>query len=222
MNAKHTSNCQTYPVMYNEMGYLMSRDEQASVVKDRNSSSNLAWATQFAYGFLLVLAIVLFSGSAAYAEPRNQSEADYVNTPEIRVLAAISKFTGTKQVALAFTVPTSSWLYSKRVEIALGSIGNSDDTTAFLSVGPLWRWKLLTPDTFLELGFSPTVLADTQFGSRNIGGHLHFSSSASIGHRLGKHNRSNIALRIQHISNGGLSSTNPGLDSVGLSFSYFL
>lgn len=204
------------------MGYLMSQEEQASIINNESASSIVEWATQFSYAILFVLAIALFSGSAAYAEPKNQFEDDYVNAPEIRILAAISKFTGTKQVALAFTVPTSNWLYSNRVEIAVGSIGNSDDTTAFLSVGPIWRWGLLAPDTFVELGFSPTVLADTQFGPRNIGGHLHFSSSASIGHKLGKHKNSNIALRIQHISNGGLSSTNPGLDSVGVSFSYFL
>jgi hypothetical protein len=81
---------------------------------------------------------------------------------------------------------------------------------------------IIGTSSFFELGFSPTVLAGTQFGSRNIGGHLHFSSSASIGHTLGKHNRSNIALRVQHISNRGLNSTNPGLDSVDLSFSYCL
>lgn len=222
MKIIQTNSHRIHPAMYNEIGYLMNPEEQVSIVTDGSSNSMMERTTQFVYVFLFVLAVALFSVSTAHAEPNSLLEKDNENAPEIRVMAAISKFTGTKQVALAFTVPTSNWLYSNRTEIAVGSIGNSDDTTAFLSVGPLWRWGLLTPDTFFELGFSPTVLADTQFGPKNIGGHLHFSSSVSIGHKLGKHKRSNIALRVQHISNGGLNSTNPGLDSVGLSFSYFL
>jgi hypothetical protein len=137
MKAKRIPNYRSYRAMYNEMGYLMSREELSSIIRDKSSRSMVENVAQIVYRLLLILAIVLFSGSAAYAEPSNQSEDNYVNTPEIRVLAAISKFTGTKQVALAFAVPISSWLYSNRVEIATGSIGNSDDTTAFLSIDPL-------------------------------------------------------------------------------------
>jgi hypothetical protein len=137
MKAKRIPNYRSYRAMYNEMGYLMSREELSSIIRDKSSRSMVENVAQIVYRLLLILAIVLFPGSAAYAEPSNQSEDNYVNTPEIRVLAAISKFTGTKQVALAFAVPISSWLYSNRVEIATGSIGNSDDTTAFLSIDPL-------------------------------------------------------------------------------------
>lgn len=222
MKVKKTNNYQKKPIVTTETGYLDGSEERTFFTYKKNVISVVERTKQFAYGVSFVLAFFFFSGSAVLAEPSNQFMDDSANTPEIRVLAAIKKFTGTKQVALAFTLPTSTWMYSNRIEIALGSIGNSEDTTAFISAGPLWSWEVLAPGNFFELGFSPTFLADTQFGSRNIGGHLHFSSSATIGHKFGQNKRSIIGLRIQHISNGGLNNTNPGLDSVGLSVSYLL
>jgi hypothetical protein len=68
------------------------------------------------------------------------------------------------------------------------------------------------------LGFSPTLFAGSTFNDRDIGGNFHFTSSAAIGVSIGVDDDSSISLRIQHTSNGGLDSTNPGMDMVGINF----
>jgi hypothetical protein len=53
-----------------------------------------------------------------------------------------------------------------------------------------------------------------------MGGNLHFTSSAALGATFGARESVALSLRIQHTSNGGLSSTNPGMDIIGLNFAF--
>ena len=98
-------------------------------------------------------------------------------------------------------------------------MSQSADNTAFLSVGPVWRFQPEGRPYYVDLGISPTVLSESTFSGRELGGHLHFSSSITLGTRFGAEDEFGIALRLQHTSNGGLDSTNPGLDAIAVNFS---
>ena len=69
-----------------------------------------------------------------------------------------------------------------------------------------------------DIGIAPTLFSDSRHGERNLGGHFHFTSFVSVGMRLDR--SSSLSLRIQHTSNGGIRDTNPGMDMLGLEFSY--
>lgn len=90
----------------------------------------------------------------------------------------------------------------------------------FVSLGPVWRLPINSRRLFIQLGFSPTLLGGASFHGRNLGGRFHFTSSATVGMTLGARDGLELALRVQHTSNGGLSSTNPGMDMIGLSFAF--
>lgn len=142
---------------------------------------------------------------------------------EFRTTFASKKFSGTFQAAAIFDAAAPVWLRANRLEYGIGGIANSEDTRPFVSVGPVWKFQPfqhnpLTRNVYTEFGFSPTLVAGSGLGDRDLGGNLHFTSSVTLGLNLGKSERSRIAVRAQHISNGGLNETNPGLDTFGLRF----
>ena len=140
--------------------------------------------------------------------------------PNIRMGMASDKFTDTYELAAVFELEAPTFLHARRAEIAIGSISTSQESAAFMSFGPVWRLPAWNEKMFLDIGFSPTILSGSTFNGRDAGGNFHFTSSLSIGAKLGRNETGSIALRIQHMSNGGLNNTNPGLDMVGLEFSF--
>jgi len=72
---------------------------------------------------------------------------------------------------------------------------------------------------YVEFGISPTLLGGSSINGSDLGGSFHFTSSAAIGTTFGAMGAVAFTLRIQHTSNGGLSSDNPGMDMVGLNLS---
>ncbi|MCI0518592.1 MAG: acyloxyacyl hydrolase [Woeseiaceae bacterium] len=137
-----------------------------------------------------------------------------------RVVSAYHKFDGTSQFAALFRLRPPRRLRSEHLELAIGAIASSADTRAFVSLGPVWRWPIGEGSWHAELGFSPTLIGGSAFGDRDLGGVLHFTSSASVGATFGRRQSASLSLRIQHTSNGGLDSTNPGLDMIGLDFAW--
>lgn len=138
--------------------------------------------------------------------------------PNVRIGSADSKFNNTYQIAAVFELPVARLFRAQRLEVAIGSISTTQEGEAFISLGPVWRLQPWSENVFLDFGFSPTILSGSTFNGRDAGGNLHFTTSMSIGLRLGSSKASSISLRMQHISNGGLKSTNPGLDMLGLEF----
>lgn len=161
----------------------------------------------------LVMALLIFTKSAlAY---------DAVDVlPKVRIGTADNKFKNTYQVAAVFERSAPRIFRAQRLEIAIGSVSTTRESESFVSVGPVWKLPSWNERTFLEFGFSPTFLSGSTFNGRDAGGRLHFTSSISVGIKLGRNKTSSISLRIQHMSNGGLHNTNPGLDMFGLEFSF--
>ena len=139
---------------------------------------------------------------------------------DYRILAAGDKFDGVRQYAVAFKIRPPRRLRSRHLELAIGSISSNSADQAFVSLGPVWRFPFAGETAFVDLGFSPTLISGSELNDRDLGGNVHFTSSVSIGATFGKRQSVAVALRAQHTSNGGLSDTNPGIDMVGLNFSF--
>jgi len=163
----------------------------------------------------LFLAVVMLCCLTSGANARAESLAP----PDFRVLTAVKKFDGAWQYALTFKIQPPRRLRSRHLELTVGSISNSSSDRAFVSLGPVWRFPLTREAAFVDLGFSPTLISRSRFNGRDLGGNVHFTSSISIGARLGRQQTIALALRAQHTSNGGLSDNNPGVDMVGLNVS---
>ncbi|MEM9300487.1 MAG: acyloxyacyl hydrolase [Pseudomonadota bacterium] len=111
-----------------------------------------------------------------------------------------------------------------RWEIAVGTLRQGGVGRVFVSGGPLWRFSGAQGDKLgrwiIDLGVLPTLLEAGKFGSLDLGGVVQFMSFVSAGTSFGEDDAFRLSLRIQHISNARLNSTNPGADQVGLEFAY--
>lgn len=162
----------------------------------------------------------LFLGAMLIASGADPVYAQSIEFDSTRINVAGDKFSGTVQTAVTFRLPARARLRASHLELAAGTLHSSDDTRAFISLGPVWHWPVYRRGAFLEFGFSPTLLGGSTFNGRDLGGNFHFTSSATFGTHIGVDNRTTVALRVQHLSNGGLHRSNPGMDSVGINFSY--
>ena len=162
---------------------------------------------------IFVIAMISFSLNSSNAQAAGLVPADY------RVLTAGGEFDNTTQIAMAFQMRPPRRLRARHLELAVGAITTAEETRAFASLGPVWRLPISSNSFFIDLGFSPTLISGFSFNGRDLGGTFHFTSSASIGTTFGASDNILLSLRVQHTSNGGLSSDNPGLDMIGLNIS---
>ena len=165
---------------------------------------------------VFVIAMISFTLHGANVRAAN------LGTTEYRVATATKKSGNTSQFAVAFRMLPPRRLRARHVELAVGAISTSQETRAFVSLGPVWRLPINHRLPYVELGFSPTLLTGSSLNNRDLGGNFHFTSSISIGATFGTRQNISLALRVQHTSNGGLGSTNPGLDMIGLNFAFNL
>ena len=135
-----------------------------------------------------------------------------------RLQHALDKFEDTTEFALEYRYRAPQLLRADRLEFAVGTLSDGSVSRPFVSLGPVWR-RNIGYRGFVDFGFSPTVFSGSRIGGDDLGGNFHFTSSLSAGWRFGEFGRYSISFRAQHTSNGGISSTNPGLDVVGLRFS---
>jgi hypothetical protein len=138
--------------------------------------------------------------------------------PEVRIATTWRDVADVRLLAAAWFSRASSWTRASRIEIALGVVDGSGRARPFVSVGPVWRLNHPEAPAFVEIGFRPTALGGSSVGNEELGGNLHFTSSVAVGRDFDRGPLARIALRIQHLSNGGLRDRNPGLDLVGLNF----
>lgn len=164
----------------------------------------------------LFAAVVLMSCAISSVDAR----ADGFAPDDYRILAAGDKFDGVRQYAVAFRLRPPRRLRSKHLELAVGSISSASSDRGFVSLGPVWRLPFARETAFVEFGFSPTLISDSEFNARDLGGNFHFTSSVAIGATFGRRQAIAISLRAQHTSNGGISGTNPGIDMLGMNVAF--
>lgn len=168
----------------------------------------------------LAHALVFIVAMLSIALQSHDAQAAAVSPDDYRSSKAIAKFSDTWQFAAAYKLRPPRRLRAQYLELALGMNTTPSESRPFVSLGPVWQFPLYGDRVAIKLGFSPTLLGGSTFGGRDMGGNLHFTSSAAIEASFGLRRAVSIALRIQHTSNGGLNSTNPGMDMLGLNFSY--
>ena len=167
------------------------------------------------------LRVVLFATMMiSYMLSNSLAQAASVVPSDYRVATAGDKFSGTVQIAAIFKLRPPRRLRANRLELAVGTIATSQESRLFVSLGPVWHLPIANRSMFIELGFSPTFIDGSSFNQRDMGGNFHFTSFAAVGARFGKRNALSLSLRVQHTSNGGLSSTNPGMDMIGITFGF--
>jgi len=137
----------------------------------------------------------------------------------IRVAKSVQKFDDLWQFGAVYPLRAPRRLHARYLELAVGALSTPAETRPYLSLGPVWNLWPRSQALILEFGFSPTLIGGSTLAGRDLGGNLHFTSSLALGTRFGREHAYELSLRFQHTSNGGLSSTNPGLDVVGLTFS---
>jgi len=73
---------------------------------------------------------------------------------------------------------------------------------------------------FIEGGVGFHVFTDDKFGDKDFGIPFAFAPTGGAGVRFGVDERFELAYRYQHLSNAGLSDSNPGIDFHLLRLSY--
>ena len=169
---------------------------------------------------LAVILCAIFFASSACAE---------IEFDSIGILEAdsVKKFSGLRQhgVFLRYRLRSEStkfWVPSS-IDITAGWLARAYDAASFISLGPSYRMNLTENDWsrwFADFGTHPTYVSRTYFDGKPLGGKFFFTSYLGLGAYLDRRRNTSLTLRYQHISNGGLSHTNPGVDMVGLTFSY--
>lgn len=153
----------------------------------------------------------------AFAAVTSPSIADD-RLPELRVAQSFGGHFDAESVSVAWFGRAPSWTRASRFEYSTGIISGSESSRAFAFAGPVWQVSDRTRRLYAEFSFGPTLLDGSRIDGRELGGNFHFRSALALGMRVGKGDSTRIALRVSHISNGGLSDPNPGIDFVGLSF----
>ncbi len=189
---------------------------QRNIVTHSSKETHRIAHSKALHTVVFVIAMIAFTLNDPNARAASVMPADY------RFAKAGEKFEDTWQIAVAFRMRPPRRLRARHLELAIGAISTSQETRPFVSIGPVWRLPINNRRLFVELGFSPTLITGSSLSGRDLGGNFHFTSSASIGATFGTRQNISLALRVQHTSNGGLSSTNPGLDMIGLNFAFNL
>jgi hypothetical protein len=83
-------------------------------------------------------------------------------------------------------------------------------TGAFARVAPLLDLSTEGFPVSLFVTTGPVLLTEDIFGDFDLGGYFHFASAIGLKCRL--RDGWAVAYRIQHLSNAGIESPNPGLD----------
>ncbi len=158
----------------------------------------------------LLIAVVTLAG-----------EARAQTVPELHLGQAYSNQRDTFLVSASWYVDAPAWTRASATELSLGAIDDGRRSRPFVSAGPVWRLQGDRRRGFVELGLSTTLVSGSTFAGSDLGGNLQFKSSLAIGRTFGRREGLRVTLRVQHLSNGGLRSANPGLDTIGLSFANY-
>lgn len=173
------------------------------------------------FDYLKALHIIFFATMMISCLLNNSlAQAASVIPSDYRVATAGDKFSGAVQFAAVFKFRPPRRLRARRMELVVGTIATSQESRLFVSLGPVWQLPIANRSMFFELGISPTYIGGSSFNQRDMGGNFHFTSFAAVGARLGKRDALSLSLRVQHTSNGGLRSTNPGMDMIGITFGF--
>jgi hypothetical protein len=104
----------------------------------------------------------------------------------------------------------SNWFLRPGADGSVGWVGNRNDNAFIGTLGPLAELGKGRFPLTLEGGAAPTFLSRHHFSSRDFGDNFQFTSHLGLNWRFTDH--FSLGVRFQHMSNAGISHTNPGLN----------
>lgn len=112
----------------------------------------------------------------------------------------------------------NGWTISTSVQPSIGWIRDDDHGAVIGSVGPAFRLSSEgIPLSFIG-GSAPTLVGRNNIGGRNIGTAFQFTTHVGLAWRLSDHLEASY--RFQHMSDGGIGRTNPGINEHMLGVSW--
>lgn len=105
-----------------------------------------------------------------------------------------------------------------RLDISAGWLGNRWANGTVLGFGPLLSLSHEHFPVELVSGTGPTFLVHPDYGAKNFGDPVQFTTYLGFEWNVSDHWR--LGYRIQHMSNAGMSEHNPGLNMNMFSLSY--
>jgi lipid A 3-O-deacylase len=106
------------------------------------------------------------------------------------------------------------------------SISGEDETLVDVGVTPVFQLEqknlshIVSPYIEAAVGFH--LLSKKHISNRRLGEAFQFGDHVGVGFRFGNRGRYDLSYRLQHLSNGGLSRRNRGINFNQIRFSYHL
>lgn len=170
------------------------------------------WIGRGACGLVLA---TLTAGTAWGAVPAPKAAGLLVVQRELARGSALTKDYEQREVYLGWPLPwshgfRSGWTGRTELVVSAGGIGDEGGHAFTWSIGP--NFFLASPGDWvtIQAGVRPTYLSNPDPGPLELGIHLQFTSHIGILVRIWR--GLYFGWRLQHISNAGLASVNPGLN----------
>jgi hypothetical protein len=103
----------------------------------------------------------------------------------------------------------TNYLMHFRLDFGVGWLGRSGADAATTSAGPTLVLERRGVPLLLEMGASSTLITRYQFGDKNLGGPVQFTTHVGLSWQATRHWR--VGYRFEHMSNAGLEHPNPGV-----------
>jgi lipid A 3-O-deacylase len=105
---------------------------------------------------------------------------------------------------------TREWRLAGYWEFSAGIWDNKDESTADIGITPVFRIE--RNRLYLEAAIGAHLVQAHISAHRSFSTALQFGDHLGAGMRFGERERFDFGIRVQHLSNGGISKPNPGIN----------
>ena len=105
---------------------------------------------------------------------------------------------------------STDWTMGTYLEMNAGVLTGGGESAFVGSIGPGIHFTGFGEHVVISMGINPTIISQHSFGDDNFGGPLQFTSH--IGLNLNFFRHFTMGYRLQHMSNAGIYSSNPGVN----------
>jgi hypothetical protein len=116
------------------------------------------------------------------------------------------------------TESDSGWFLQPKLSLSVGWLDSTGANAVIGAAGPTVTLGKRGFPLSLEGGISATLISQHQFQTVDLGQEFQFTSYLGVNADLSRHWR--VGYRYQHMSNGGLADSNPGLNMNMFSLNY--
>lgn len=161
------------------------------------------------------LVLVALVAGPAWAIPPPHAGGALILQREVARGTALTRDYEQREAYLAWALPWerrmgTDWFAHTELVVTAGGISDEGGHAFIWSVGPTGFISSPGDRLSVQAGFRPTYLSNPDPGPLELGIHLQFTSHIGILVRLWR--GLYFGWRLQHISNAGLASVNPGLN----------